>query len=111
MFFFPLAAQLDDIGRRHANVIRWAMQRAYGSLKVGCAEIGTNQANFAHALEAERGLPVGFLNKPSAAFLAWYGIGLVQEFGIPEDVKVAGRVVFGLIGMKRMARMARKQVA
>lgn len=100
---FLSASDLDELRRRHVNVLKTAIQRSYGSLQAGCVDMGVKPQNFDQALNGDRGLPVGFFQL-NAKCLAWYGVGLIEEFGIPVEVRRAAKAMLGVLGFRRMAK-------
>lgn len=113
MLFIPFTATINtDTQRRMREVIKAAAVRAYGSIGAACIDMDVKQPHFNRALDGERGLPPGFLNL-SPAFYGWLAVGLVTEFGVPQEIKSGVRLMLGVMGRRRIlpARLGQKEVA
>jgi hypothetical protein len=106
MLMFPVSGSvMERLERRqrYADAMRKAMRRYYGHLNDACADMNVKPSNLDAALNGDRGLPVGFLEMP-LGFMAWWAIYLLDVTGIPREIKHGARVMFGLLGSRRLAR-------
>jgi hypothetical protein len=103
MLTLTMAAVDTETQRRMREVIKQAAMRSYGSLGAACIDMGIPQPHFNRALDGERGLPPGFLNL-TPEFYGWFAVGLVEEFGIPKQIRSAFKLMLGVMGRRRIVK-------
>lgn len=103
-----LSAVSSDLHRRHAQVIRKALQHSYASISAACIDMEVSLPNFSNELAGERPLRFAPLMKLNDEFWRWYPVCLTDEFGLPSQTRTAMRLALAAFGTKRMARMGKR---
>lgn len=94
----------DDLRRTHERLWRDALRHAGVTLRQASQEAEIDQSQLTRLIAAHEG-PQRRLQMQPLDVWRWYGLLLVQEFGLPKEVRRSARLALAVIGRKRMARM------
>ena len=80
-----------DAQRRHERILRNAIAKAGQPVLQAAQEADISQAQFTRQLQMLEGSHKRLAMQP-VEFWQWYGLAILQEFGLPKEVETAGRV-------------------
>jgi hypothetical protein len=101
------AAAADTVNLVDLTVVRDALKHADISLEKAALYMDIDKSQLHRQLHGDGHLSVRRLARLPTAFWSWYGVLLCEHYGLPQEVQRATRLVVGLIGRRRMARMVR----
>lgn len=93
----------DDLRRTHQRLLRDAIQLSKMTMLRASQEAEIDHAQFRRQVEMLEGSHKRLAMLPPE-FWSWYGCLLVQQFGLPPEMRRSARLVLALIGRKRTAK-------
>jgi hypothetical protein len=107
MLILGFPAQSTDVDY---SLVLEALRLADISQEKAAEWMEINKAQLHRQLHGEGHLSLRRLAMLPGSFWSWYGVLILDKYPLPREVQRAARLVFGLIGKKRMARLEAQKV-
>lgn len=106
VLLFPatVSENAPDLSVRVLTVVKRALSMSDLTLEKAALWMGQDRAHLHRQLSGDGHLSLARMAQLPVTFWMWFGLLLVEEYGLPKEAQRAARVALTVLGRKKMAK-------